>query len=435
MLKSPLPVVIRIAFAMILLWKADAALGGGFTIPHQSARGLGLSNALTAGVNDPSAVYYNPAALGEVQGNVLLANGSYINVVNDVENSGRNSVNKHDDNFLATLFGNYHIPGTDFTAGIGTYTPFGLATTYDRDFTRFAAQRTELRTIYVTPAISWHPSKQFSLGAGLSFVHASGLFTRALCFDSAACTAIVGSPAEAHLRVTDTQNAFTYNLGVLIKPTDTLKFGLSYRARADIRFKDADVKLGGLGFAANPTTKADVKPLPLPPVINAGVFWQVTPAWGTELVYEFTRWSEFKNFKASFAPIPLFFGLAPVPGFNLPQDWKNTSSVRFGTSYAINKTWEIRGGLSYDGGPTPNRTLNPSIPGGDSITLNAGVGYKWDRFGIDAGYMAVLYKTRRVNNSELEGTPATGIPFNGAPGKDKYETFNNFLSLSASYRF
>ena len=435
MLKRPLPVVIRIAFAMILLWKADAALGGGFTIPHQSARGLGLSNALTAGVNDPSAVYYNPAALGEVQGNVLLANGSYINVVNDVENSGRNSVNKHDDNFLATLFGNYHIPGTDFTAGIGTYTPFGLATTYDRDFTRFAAQRTELRTIYVTPAISWHPSKQFSLGAGLSFVHASGLFTRALCFDSAACTAIVGSPAEAHLRVTDTQNAFTYNLGVLIKPTDTLKFGLSYRARADIRFKDADVKLGGLGFAANPTTKADVKPLPLPPVINAGVFWQVTPAWGTELVYEFTRWSEFKNFKASFAPIPLFFGLAPVPGFNLPQDWKNTSSVRFGTSYAINKTWEIRGGLSYDGGPTPNRTLNPSIPGGDSITLNAGVGYKWDRFGIDAGYMAVLYKTRRVNNSELEGTPATGIPFNGAPGKDKYETFNNFLSLSASYRF
>jgi len=435
MLKTPLTVVIWIVSAMVLLWTADAALGGGFTIPQQTARGLGLSNALTAGVNDPSAVYYNPAALSEVQGNVLLANGSYISIISDVENSGRTSRNKHDDNFLATLFGNYHIPGTDLTVGIGTYTPFGLATTYDRDITRFAAQRTELRTIYVTPAISWHPSTQFSIGAGLSFVHASGLFTRALCFDSAACTAVVGSPAEAHLRLTDTQNAFTYNLGILIKPTDTLKLGLSYRARADIRFKDADVKLGGPGFAAGPNTKADVKPLPLPPVINAGIFWQITPDWGTELVYEFTRWSEFKNFKANFSPIPLFFGVAPVPGFNLPQDWKNTSSVRLGTSYAVNKIWELRGGVSYDGGPMPNRTLNPSIPGGDSITLNAGVGYKWDRFGIDAGYMAVLYKTRRVNNSELEGTPATGIPFNGAPGKDKYETFNNFLMLSASYRF
>lgn len=414
---------------------AKNALGGGFTIPHQSARALGLSNAMTAGVNDPSAVYYNPAALSEVDGNVVLINGSYINVINNVENSGRKSVNKHDDNFLATLFGNYHIPESDFTIGLGAYTPFGLATTYDRAFTRFAAQHTELKTIYVTPSVSWHPAKQISVGAGLSFVHASGVFTRQLCFDSAACTAVVGSPAEAHLRLTDTQNAFTYNLGVLIKPTDTVKLGFSYRARADIRFKDAEVKLGGPAFAANPTTNADVRPLPLPPVINVGAFWQITPEWGSELVYEFTRWSEFKSFKANFSPIPLFFGFAPVPGFNLPEDWKDTSSVRFGSFYAINKSWEVRGGLSYDGGPSPNKTLNPSIPGGDSITLNAGVGYKWDRFGIDAGYMAVFYRTRRVTNNELEGIPATGIPYNGAPGKDKYETFNNFLSLSASYRF
>jgi long-subunit fatty acid transport protein len=63
------------------------------------------------------------------------------------------------------------------------------------------------------------------------------------------------------------------------------------------------------------------------------------------------------------------------------------------------------------------------------------MGYKWDKFGIDAGYMAVIYKTRSINNNQLEGTPATGIPFLGAPGKDKYKTFNNFISLSASYRF
>src|SRR5687767_15981159 len=56
------------------------ALAGGYMIPHQTARGLGLSNAMTAGVNDPSAVYYNPAALGEVDGNNLLVSGTYVNV-------------------------------------------------------------------------------------------------------------------------------------------------------------------------------------------------------------------------------------------------------------------------------------------------------------------------------------------------------------------
>ena len=86
---------------------------GGFGIPHQTARGLALSNALTAGVNDPSAVYYNPAALGEVEGNNILVTGTYIGFYNSVENSQRDSVNKHDDNLLGSLFANYHIPGSD----------------------------------------------------------------------------------------------------------------------------------------------------------------------------------------------------------------------------------------------------------------------------------------------------------------------------------
>jgi long-chain fatty acid transport protein len=432
--KSPVLFLIAIALFSLSTKLDNPVIAGGYMIPHQTARGLGLSNAMTAGVSDPSAVYYNPAALGEVDGNVVLVNGSYINAINSVENNGRNANNKHDDNFLATLFANYHIPGTDLTLGIGTYTPFGLATSYESGFTRFAAERTELKTIYVTPAVSWHPSKYVSLGAGLSFVHASGLFSRGLCLDPVTgCTAPIG--LEGRLRLTDTANAFAYNLGVLLKPTDKLKFGFSYRSRVDLRFDSADVKLGG-AFSTS-TTKADVRPLPLPPVINAGLFWQITPSWGAEFVYEYTRWSEFKNFSAIFAPIPIFVPLgAPLPGFSLPEDWKNTSTLRFGSYYTLTKNWELRGGIAVEEGPIPNRTLNPAIPGGDLLTLNGGIGYKWEKLSVDLGYMAVFYKTRRVTNNELEGLPATApLFFAGAPGKDKYETFNNFVTVSLSYRF
>ena len=85
--------------------------------------------------------------------------------------------------------------------------------------------------------------------------------------------------------------------------------------------------------------------------------------------------------------------------------------------------------------PIPNRTLTPAIPGADLLTLNVGIGYEWEKVSIDLGYMAVFYKNRRFSNSELEGIPATGIPFGGAPGKDKYQTFNNFVSLTIGYRF
>ncbi|HEX2932274.1 MAG TPA: outer membrane protein transport protein [Candidatus Binatia bacterium] len=423
-----------LAFLLGLMVVVSDALAGGYMIPHQAARGLGLSNAITAGVNDASAVYYNPAALAEVGGDNLLLTGTYIGLYNSVENSGRDAVNKHDDNFLGSLFANYHIPGTDFTVGFGTYSPFGLATTYDRSFTRFAAERTELRTIYFTPAISWQPSKFFSAGAGFSYVHSSGLFSRGLCLDPVTgCTAPMG--LEGRLRITDTADAFGYNLGILVKPLDNLKFGFSYRSRVDLRFDNADVKLGG-SFAPK-TTKAEIRPIALPPVINAGLFWEINPAWGGEIVYEYARWSEFKNFTASFSPVPTFVPLAvPLTGFRLPQDWKNTSTIRFGSYYKLNHNWEIRGGFALEESPIPNRTLNPAIPDADKLTLNTGIGYKWQKFSVDVGYMAVFYKTRNVSNNELEGLPATApLGFAGAPGKDKYSTFTNFVNVSLGYQF
>ena len=431
--KSILIIVSLVSWSLTKL--NQEAFAGGYMIPHQTARGLGLSNAMTAGVNDASAVYYNPAALSEVQGDDLLFSGSYANLQNSVENSGRKSTNKHDDNFLASFFANYRIPNSDFTLGIGTYAPFGLATEYDRDaFTRFAAINTELKTIYVTPALSWNPSNYFSLGAGLSFVHASGVFSRALCLDPiSGCTQPLG--LEGTVRVTDTANAFAYNLGLLVKPTDNLKFGFSYRSRVDLRFDNADAKFGGA--FSTPTVKAHVSPLPLPPVIDAGLFWQITPDWGAEFVYEYTRWSEFKNFTATFSPTTIFLPLgAPIPGFQLPQDWKNTSTLRLGGYYALSKNWELRGGLAVEQTPIPNKTLNPAIPDADKLTLNAGVGYKWEKFSVDLGYMAVFYKTRRVTNDELEGLPVTApLFYAGAPGKDKYQTFVNFVTFSIGYRF
>ena len=435
MLKKSISIIVSLGLSWSLTKLNQEAFAGGYMIPHQTARGLGLSNAMTAGVNDASAVYYNPAALSEVPGDNLLMSGTYVNLQNSVENSGRKSTNKHDDSFLASFFANYHIPGSDFTLGIGTYTPFGLATTYDSDaFTRFAATHTELKTIYVTPALSWNPSNYFSFGAGLSFVHSSGVFSRALCLDPISfCTQPLG--LEGTVRITDTADAFAYNLGLLVKPTDNLKFGFSYRSRVDLRFDNADAKFGGA--FSTPTVKAHVSPLPLPPVIDAGLFWQITPSWGAEFVYEYTRWSEFKNFTATFSPTTIFLPLgAPIPGFQLPQDWKNTSTLRLGSYYALNTNWELRGGLAVEQTPIPNKTLNPAIPDADKLTLNAGVGYKWDKFSVDLGYMAVFYKTRKVTNDELEGLPATApLFYAGAPGKDKYQTFVNFVTFSIGYRF
>lgn len=401
-------------YLLLVLTLETSALAGGFAIPHQTAKGVGLSNAVTAGVDDPSAVYVNPAALTEVEGNQLLGGLNYINTVSGVANSDRRSTNKHDDSFIPTLFANYHIPGTDLSAGIGLYSPFGLATTYDENsFTRFGAIRSELRTIFFTPAVAWQIHPTVSIGGGVSFVHSAVLFSRRL---------FLGPGAEGRLRLTDTDNDFAYNLGVLYKPTDNLKIGFTYRGRADLDFDTGKAKALD-AFGAPSRVGAKASPLALPPFMSLGINYQLTPAWSAEFVYDYTRWREFRHLRVVFSPALLGGAL---PSIFLKEFWKDTHTFRLGTAYRFREDLELRGGIALDETPIPGKTLGPSIPGADILTLNAGIGYKWKKIGFDVAYMAVFYKTRNVLNDALEG----GNPANpAAPGRDKYQTFMNFISF------
>jgi long-chain fatty acid transport protein len=429
MLKKSIVVVVSFA---IFCANSDA-FAGGYAIAEQTAIGVGQGNAITAGVEDPSAVYVNPSALPQVNGNQIMGGLNYINTNSNVKNSGVKSRNIHDDDFLPNLFANYHIPGTNITLGIGSYAPFGLATSYDEDsFTRFAAIRTELKTMYVTPAIAWQPSPYFSIGAGMSFVHSSALLSRAIFLG------VVGV-GEGRIRITDTDDAYGYNIGMLVKPNDRLKFGITYRSRVSLKFDDADVKFTDAAIAggASTTVKGSGINVPIPPVINTGIEFQITPDWAAELDYNFTRWSELKHIKAQFNPsLAALGGLVPISGFFLVQNWKDASSIRLGTRYKVNQNFEARGGMGLDQTPIPSSTLSPAIPGANILTINAGLGYSWNSFNLDFGYMAIFYKTRRVTNNALEtGNDPNALPFPGLGPRDTYETFQNFVAFNLRYRF
>ena len=404
---------------------------GGYQIPPQTAKTQSMGGAAVAGVDDPSAVYVNPGALTQINGNEVLGGATYINTISSIKNGGATARNRHDDDFLPNLFANYRIPDTKLVVGIGTYTPYGLATTYSPDsFTRYAALRSELRTIFVTPTIAWEPLPYLSVGGGVSFVHASGVLSRAIFF---------GPFGDGKLRITDTDDAYGYKLGFLLKPTDTLRFGLTFTSNVDINFKSADVKFtdaSGAGGTATKTSASGIR-LPTPRTINAGVHWQVNPNFGVEFQYDYAHWSEFKNLKATFStPLPGLGGAVPITGFVIPQDWHDSNSLRFGAAYKLTRQFEIRGGLGLDQTPIPAKNLGPAIPGADYLTLTGGLGYNWQRLNIDLGYMAVFYKTRRVNNNVLEtGGDPNALPFPGVPGKDKYRIFQNLVGLHARYTF
>jgi long-chain fatty acid transport protein len=404
----------------LTLSSAERLSAGGYAIPPQTSRSVALSNAVTAGVQDPSAVYINPAALTEIPGNQTLMGFNYINTVSGIKNSGRESINRHDDSLIPTFFTNYHVPQSDLTLGLGMYTPFGLATSYDKNsFTRYGAVRSELRTTYLTSSLAWRVHPAFSLGAGLSFVHSAAQFSRA----------IFASPfPDARLRLTDTDNGYAYNVGLLLKPHERLKLGLTYRGRLDLNYDTGTVKVVD-GGGTTSTARSKGTQLPLVPVISAGIQYRIAPAWDIEFVYDHARWSEFRHLKARFNPVLLSGTLS---GLFIQELWQDTHTLRLGSAYRLNEKIELRAGVVLEETPIPQRTLGPSIPGADLLGLSAGVGYEWKALKLDVGYMAVFYQTRNVQNNVLE---VDNLANTVAPGRDKYETFQNFVSVNLLYRF
>src|SRR5262249_36201483 len=162
------------------------------------------------------------------------------------------------------------------------------------------------------------------------------------------------------------------------KPIEPVKLGFTYRSRVDLNFDDSDVRYIDASVTGGTVTRVRTNAVhvPLPPVISAGINWQINPDWAVEFVYDYTRWSEFQNLSAQFgSPLPALGGLVPIPGFAIPQRWKNTSTLRFGASYNLLENLQLRSGIDLDKTPIPSSTLSPAIPGADWLAVTAGIGY------------------------------------------------------------
>lgn len=271
-------------------------------------------------------------------------------------------------------------------------------------------------------------------------MHSSAVLSRALFLGA------LGT-GEGRLRITDTDDAFGYNVGILLKPHERLKVGITYRSRVDLHYDTADIKFRDASITGGASANVSARGIhvPIPPVVSIGAQWKITPQWAAELNYKFTRWSEFETLKVRFtAPLPALGGTLPITSLFIPQDWRDSSSIRLGTSYKINQNLELRAGTGFDQNPVSSKSLSPAIPVGSFVPLNAGFGYAAGNLTVDFGYVAIFYKTRRVSNNVLEGTNVTAFSGSvalpslappGLAGKDKYENFTQLFSLHVRYRF
>ncbi|RYD74684.1 MAG: hypothetical protein EOP84_19490, partial [Verrucomicrobiaceae bacterium] len=159
-------VLLAFAATLILPTSADAL---GIRLLDQNAEATARADAFAATADNPSAVYYNPAGITQLDGTrvVLGAYGIHFNSRIDLEADGDPFDNKYDAQIVPQLFATWQPSKGPLTFGIGLYSPFGLALEYDDDVPfRSLAHKGSMVYITLNPVVAWKITESLSVAAG-----------------------------------------------------------------------------------------------------------------------------------------------------------------------------------------------------------------------------------------------------------------------------
>ena len=425
-----------LAALLVLLFTASTSFAAGFRLPEAGVKAMGMGFAFTAQADDPSAIYFNPAGLTQLQGTNLMLGVTYVR-----ENGGeftgttpvddfltgfttvKNETQKSLDFFIPNLYVTRTTNDGYISYGVGVFTPFGLGQEYENKSTsifRNQITKIDLQTIVVNPTIAFKVNDMLSFGFGVDWMYGKAILERTPWNPALLPAGQNGNAFD--LKLDGDGDAWGYNFGVLLKPTKNLRIGANYRSPFNLKIKDGDVTVsnvspGAPGFAAANGTKASVT-VGMPATFALGASYTM----GRLTVNADADWT----FWHSYSSLPINFESSALPDSNAPKNWNDVVAGRFGAEYRVTDPLALRVGFAYDPSPVPSETMGPELPDADRLNYMVGVGYKIGPVTIDVAGMYVDKFDRTVNNQNN----ATLTGFNGTWKGDAW-----LASLDVGYRF
>jgi len=457
--------------AALLATTAGQALGSAFALQEQNASGLGHAYAGgAAAAEDVSTIFYNPAGLVRLQTAQAVVAGNVICLSAKFKDSGSqpaqfqplggNGGDAGDCSVVPNMY--VGIPFTDkWSFGLGINVPFGLKTEYDSNWLgRFQGIKSELQTINVNPVLSWEPTKNLTVGGGVSWQHVKATLTSRVNYaggfalgvgqavagglvPAAAAPALIGSAAglQSDAHVDGNDSAWGWNVGILWQANDQTRWGAAYRSRIKYTIEgNIDIgnpaSLGALPptlapvgaaimqrVSANPSLQSGGVRLDLemPDTANFSVFHQFNNQWDLMADLQWTGWSSIQELRIK--------RLNGAPDIVTPENFRDTWRVSVGANYRYSDAWTLRGGLAYDQSPVRDAERTPRLPDNNRTWLAFGAQYKFSpQVAVDAAYAHIWVKEPSINQNA--GSTATSGLISGS-----YDSNVNIVGLQLTYTF
>ncbi|RLB58965.1 MAG: hypothetical protein DRI34_03330 [Deltaproteobacteria bacterium] len=452
----------------VLLLATVPVRAGGFLIYEHGAVSTGMANARSALANDPSCLYFNPAAITELPGIQIEAGTTLILPSIEYQPAGtpeqpRSYTTYRDGHYLQVpvndgenpaaakqklftpihLYASWRLEELGLALGFGLNNPFGLGTYWPGDWDgRFIATETEIQTFYSQPVLAidlahWLGLGQvlrLSLAAGYDFVYGTARLGRKIDLRVAEALSLgeLQSP-EGELRLTGSATGHGWNLALYAELPGLLALGASLRSGVSLPFSgtasftmDATARAAAdlLGMTVPEKTTGRVT-IDMPMTINAGVALLLVPRLRLAADILAAFFSSYDELTISFdcaVEGSCTESLNPEP---IEKNWHTSFQFALGAEYDLLEQLTLRAGWGVVTSPVPAETYDPSLPDGLRNLISLGAGYRGSFWGVDLGYLVAFWSDSKANDV---GSGDSLNPEGRANGS--YRTISHQLALS-----
>ena len=374
-----------------------------FRLPNQDPEAIARGNAFAATADNPSAIYYNPAGITQIEG-VDLSFGAYMVSAGTKYTSAAGATAKTDRVFqpVPQAYSVWSPKDSAFSFGLGIYAPYGLGLDWGAN-NPFNTLAQDGKVLYATinPVVAWHATKTFSIGIGPTINYSQAKFRRALPFP--------GGGFDFRGDGTD----FGFNAGMMWQPCEYVSFGANYRSATEIEYKGHSTLIGA---APRTATSGSIR---YPQFAVLGMSVRPTPNWNFEFDLDWTDWDNVNQiaFQGTAVPLPAFV-LNYTSGF----------MYEFGITRKLPHNYWISAGYFYSENSTPDSTYNPIVPDSDLHLGSIGFGHKGQRWDWAVAYH---FATNGDGRTVAGSPPGPG----GQTADGRYKTFNQAVNISAGFKF
>ena len=414
---------------------ASAASAAGFQLTEQSVAGMGRAHA-GAGIvgDDVSAIHFNPAGMTLLHGLQTTVAGTYVSL--DIDYKGLDGERENGRDKPASIpaaFLSYQV-NDSLWLGLAITSPYGMRIRYGSDWAENQRGISgSVTTVDINPNIAWKVNDYISLGGGVS----------ALWTHSKIKSGIPSGNGDGQFEYKGSDWMFTYNLGLMVTPTEDLRFGVSYRSSAHVTAR-GDYYIRGNKFMNG---EGDGKGrLQTPETVYISATWKPIQRLRLSGLARWANWKKFENMRFSMdnsddlqktangqclsATLPhmanaLQKGLANV---NIQNDWKAAWLFSLGADLDVTDQWTVRGGIALETDPIKQQNLRTAlIPDTKRLWLTCGLSWKpTPKWQVDMAYGHI----RGIGHRDLYKEPGS----NEKVGK--FEKMNAWMAGAAvTYRF